>query len=87
MPVGERAANCEGPAVACSFQVADVPGVQVQVPQVLCGCERSCEHSATSFVSFDVEVPQIQFAGRVVDIPVVQQRLVRGVLVAVMGLF
>ena len=87
MPVGERAQNCEGPAVARSFQVADVPVVQVQVPQVFCGCERPCDHTATSFVSFDVEVPQIQFTGRVVDIPVVQQRLVRGVMVAVMGPF
>ena len=32
MPVGERAENCEGPAVARSFQVADVPGS---------GCRRS----------------------------------------------
>ena len=29
MPVGERAENCEGPAVARFFKVADVPVVQV----------------------------------------------------------
>ena len=43
MPVVERAENCEGPAVAALFKVADVPAVQVvMVPQVLCGCERPC---------------------------------------------
>ena len=74
----ERAENCEGLAVAALFKVTDVPVVQVvMVPQVLCGCERPCDHTATSFVSSTVEVPQIQFTGRVVDIPVVQQRLVR----------
>ena len=36
MPVVERAENCEGPAVALLFKVADVPVVQVvMVPQVL----------------------------------------------------
>ena len=50
------------PQLARSFQVADVPGVQVQVPQVLCGCENvPVIIQPTSFVSFDVEVPQIQF--------------------------
>ena len=43
MPVVERAEN------AALFKVADVPAVQVvMVPQVLCGCERPCDHTATS---------------------------------------
>ena len=68
MPVGERAENCDGPAVATFLKVADVPGVQVQVPQVLCGCERPCDHTVTSSSLSAVEVPQIQFTVRVVDI-------------------
>ena len=79
MPVVERAENCEGPAVAALFKVADVPVVQVvMVPQVLSAVvnvpviiQRQVRVSST------MEVPQIQFTGRVVDIPVVQQRLVR----------
>ena len=79
MPVVERAENCEGPAVAALFKVADVLVVQVvMVPQVLSAVvnvpviiQRQVRVSST------MEVPQIQFTGRVVDIPVVQQRLVR----------
>ena len=49
MPVGERAENCEGPAVAALFSGGRCPCVQVvMVPQVLCGCERPCDHAATS---------------------------------------
>ena len=54
MPVVERAENCEGPAVAALFKVADVPVVQVvMVPPVLCGCVRPCDHTATSSCLFN----------------------------------
>ena len=37
------------PQLQRSSQVADVPVVQVvMVPQVRCGCERPCDHAATS---------------------------------------
>ena len=43
-----------------------------------------CDHAATSLFSSTIEVPQIQFSVRVVDIPVVQQRGARLPTVLVM---
>ena len=88
MPVVERAENCEGPAVALLFKVADVPVVQVvMVPHCFCGCQRPCDHTATSSCLFNSrgasDSVHCQNRGHLV----VQWRLVRGVMAVVMGPF
>ena len=81
------------PQLQRSFKVADVPVVQVvMVPQVLSAVvnvpviiQRQVRVSST------VEVPQIQFTARVVDILLCNRdwyaAFIRGVMAAMMGLF
>ena len=93
MPVFERAENCEGPAVAALFSGGRCPccAGRVGAAGAFCGCERPCDHTATSLCLFNSLVPQIQFTARVVDILLYNRdwyaAFIRGVMAAVNGGF
>ena len=92
-PVVQSAENCEGPAVAALFKVADVPVVQVvMVPQVLSAVVNVPVITQRQVrVSSTVEVPQIQFTAESWTFPLCNRdwyaAFSRGVMAAVMGLF
>ena len=73
------AENCEGPAVAALLTRWSTS----LLAQFIDKLWTSCDHAATS--GLVLEVPQIQFIARVVDSPVVQQRMVLDYAVVVMA--
>ena len=80
------------PQFHCSFKVADVPVVQVVlVPQVFTVVNVPVIIQRQVRLSSTVQVPQIQFTARVVDILLYNRdwytAFIRGVMAAVNGLF
>ena len=93
MPVLSVQKTAKVPQLQRSFQVADVPVVQVvMVPQVHSAVVNVLVNIQRQVcVSSTVEVPQIQFTARVVDILLCNRdryaAFIRGVMAGVKGLF